>query len=47
MKKFVVVESFDCVEKTVVEANTAEEARDKIWNDEEHTGEIIDVYEQK
>ena len=45
MKKYGVVEYFESTETTLVEANSLEEARDIIFNDDDHNGEIIDVYE--
>lgn len=44
-KRYVVVESFDITEKTIVEAESKEEAEKIIFEDEEHSGDIIDCYE--
>jgi len=45
MKKYVVVEFFEIFEKTIVEANSKEEAEAKVLNDDEHNGDVIDCYE--
>lgn len=44
-KKFVVVEYFESYEKTIVEAETKEEAEEKIRTNDDHNGEIVEVYE--
>ena len=45
--KYKVTEYFESYENAIVEANSKEEAINKIWNDEEHNGEIIDCEEVK
>ena len=45
MKNYVVVESFDITEKTIVEAESKEDAEQIIRNDDDHSGDIIDCYE--
>lgn len=54
LKSYVVVEYFEgetgvepSYENNIVKARTKKEARNKVWNDDKHTGEIVDVYEGK
>ena len=47
LKKFIVVEYFESWEPTIVMAKNEKEAIAKIFDDEEHNGEIVDCYEEK
>lgn len=45
LKRFVVVEQWDITENTILEAENKDDAMDKLREDEEHNGDIINCYE--